>query len=49
MPGVLISDIDIAAKYYDASKEFRPDAIRGKLNSGVTVRDSLSAIRTIIY
>jgi deaminated glutathione amidase len=49
IPGILISDVDISAKYYDASKEFRPDAIRGKLNSGVTVQDTLSSNRTIIY
>ena len=49
IPGILISDIDITAKYYDASKEFRSDAIRGKLNSGETVRDSLSSNRTVIY
>jgi predicted amidohydrolase len=49
IPGILISDIDITAKYYDASKEFRSDAIQGKLNSGVTVRDTLSSNRTVIY
>ena len=49
MPAILISDIDIASKYYDASKEFRSDAMRGKLNSGTTVRDSLSSNRTVIY
>lgn len=49
IPGILISDIDIAAKYYDASKEFRADAMRGKLNSGTTVRDTLSSNRTAIY
>lgn len=49
IPGILISDIDINTKYYDASKEFRPDAMRGKLNSGATVRDTLSSKRTVIY
>jgi predicted amidohydrolase len=49
IPGVLISDIDIKAKYYDASKEFRADAIGGKLNSGITVHDTLSSNRTVIY
>jgi len=33
-PGILISDIDINVKYYDASEPFRQDAINGKLNSG---------------
>ncbi len=49
IPGILISDIDIATKYYDASKEFRSDAIWGKLNSGETVRDTLSSNRSVIY
>ena len=49
IPGILISDIDISDKYYDASKDFRSDAMKGKLNSGETVRDTLSSRRTIIY
>jgi predicted amidohydrolase len=49
IPGVLISDIDITKKYYDASKDFRPDAMKGKLNSGEIVRDTLSSKRTVIY
>jgi deaminated glutathione amidase len=49
IPGILISDIDITNKFYDASKEFRSDAMNGKLNSGETVQDSLSSNRTIIY
>jgi predicted amidohydrolase len=49
IPGILISDVDIAAKYYDASNDFRSDAMRGKLNSGTTVRDTLSSNRTVIY
>lgn len=48
-PGVLISDADITAKYYDASKPFRPDAMSGKLNSGETVHDTLSSNRTGSY
>ena len=49
IPGILISEVDLSEKFYDASKEFRPDAISGKLNSGETVHDSLSSVRTIIY
>ena len=45
VPGVLISDIDLNEKFYDASKDFRPDAINGKLNSGETVSDPLSKNR----
>jgi deaminated glutathione amidase len=45
VPGVLISDVDISASYYDASREFRSEAINGKLNSGATVQDSLSLKR----
>jgi predicted amidohydrolase len=49
VPGVLISEIDLSEKYYDASADFRSDAIRGKFNSGVTVRDSLSIKRQDLY
>lgn len=49
IPGVLISDVDISEEFYDASREYRQDAIRGKLNSGETVSDSLGAVRTRIY
>lgn len=45
VPGVLISDVDRSVKYTDASKEFRPDAMNGKLHSGETVVDSLSTNR----
>jgi predicted amidohydrolase len=49
IPGILISDIDISEEFYDASKEFRNDAMKGKLNSGETIDDTLSTRRTIIY
>lgn len=49
IPGVLISDVNMDDKYYDASKSFRMDAINGKLNSGETVIDSLSSNRKKIY
>jgi deaminated glutathione amidase len=49
IPGMLISDINLTKKYYDASKEFRGEAMQGKLNTGVTVIDSLSSKRTVIY
>jgi hypothetical protein len=42
IPGILISDIDNTMKYYDASQQYRMDAINGKLNSGECVKDSLS-------
>jgi deaminated glutathione amidase len=45
VPGVLISELDTADKFYDASGEFREDAMRGKLNSGKTVVDTLSLDR----
>jgi predicted amidohydrolase len=45
VPGVLISDVDTSVKYYDASKEFRNNAMNGKLHSGETVVDSLSTNR----
>jgi predicted amidohydrolase len=47
--GILISDVDITMKYYDASREYRQEAINGKLNSGTTVKDTLSSKRNLIY
>jgi predicted amidohydrolase len=47
--GILISDVDISTEYYDASREYRQDAMNGKLNSGETIQDTLSARRSIIY
>jgi predicted amidohydrolase len=47
--GVLISDIDISRQYYDASKPFRMDAIKGKLNSGESVSDPKSQDRKHLY
>lgn len=49
IPGVLISDIDLSDKYYDASESFRPDAMSGKLYSGERVKDSLSVSRKGFY
>ncbi len=49
IPGVLISDIDITDEYYDASKPFRADAIKGKLNSGQIPDDPKSTDRKSIY
>jgi hypothetical protein len=47
--GMLISDVDTSTKYYDASREYREDAMKGKLNSGTTVKDTLSSKRNAIY
>ena len=47
VPGLLISDIDTSTKFYDASRSFRKDAMRGKLNSGKSVDDPRSKDRTI--
>jgi len=44
--GILISEVNINKKYYDAGKLFRMDAINGKLNSGNTVEDEKSKNRT---
>jgi predicted amidohydrolase len=49
IPGILISEVDITEKFYDASGEFRMDAINGKLNSGETVNDPLSSDRKNIH
>ena len=48
-PGVLISDVDISRRYYDASRPYRLDAINGKLNSGETVKDARSVDRKSVY
>jgi predicted amidohydrolase len=49
VPAILISEVDTAVIYYDASKDYRTDAINGKLNSGETVQDSLSLNRKTIH
>jgi hypothetical protein len=48
-PGILISDLDISRRYYDASKPFRRNAIEGKLNIGDVVTDPKSVDRKSIY
>jgi hypothetical protein len=45
-PGILISEIDISKKYYDASGKYRMEAINGKLNSGDLIDDPKSKNRT---
>lgn len=49
IPGILISNVDISEKFYDASDAYRADAMKGKLNSGTTVHDSLSSRRNFIH
>lgn len=41
-PGVLISDVDISEKYYDASQADRANVISGKLSNGEPVDDARS-------
>lgn len=48
VPGILISEVDLSKKYYDASGRYRDNALNGKLNSGETVNDQHSKIRTKI-
>ncbi len=45
-PGVLVSQIGINRKYYDAAGAYRRDAIDRKLNSGTTVDDPRSKDRS---
>lgn len=45
-PGILMSEIDIRKKYYDASRTYRKEAIEGKLNSGTVVDDPKSKDRS---
>lgn len=49
LTGILISDLDIADEYYDASGKYRNDAMNGILNSGTTVDDPLSIDRKKIH
>ena len=44
-PGIMISEIDVNQKYYDASGKYRMDAIEGQLNSGSLISDPKSADR----
>jgi len=48
-PGILISDLDITSKHYDASKPYRLDAINGKLNSGECINDPKSIDRKRLH
>lgn len=48
VPAVLISKVDLSEKFYDASRQFRENAINGILNSGETVQDPYSKNRTSI-
>ena len=48
VPGILISEVDLSDKHYDASRKYRNNAINGILNSGKTVKDRLSEERTEI-
>ena len=45
----IISDIDISEEFYDASKEYRQDAMSGKLNSGEIINDPFSVDRVSIH
>jgi predicted amidohydrolase len=45
IPGILISEVDLSKKYYDASRKYRSNAINGILNSGETIEDQHSKNR----
>ena len=47
-PGVLISEVDLSKKYYDASRKYRDRSINGILNSGELLNDPHSKDRTKI-
>lgn len=44
-PGVLVTEIDTKAKFFDASEHWRDRAIRGVYHSGTLVRDTRSSRR----
>ncbi len=48
VPGILIGTADLSTKYYDASREYRDNALNGILNSGETIDDPHSINRTEI-
>lgn len=43
--GILISVVDLSKSYYDASRQYRDNAMQGILNSGKTVKDRHSKNR----
>ncbi len=45
-PGILLSEIDIRTKFYDASRDYRKEAMEGKLNSGEIIDDPKSKDRS---
>ncbi len=45
-PGMMVNTLDTTRTYYDASRAFRPRAIRGVLHSGTLVRDPRQRDRT---
>lgn len=44
-PGVMVNRVDTTRGYYDASRPYRKDCIKGKLNSGKTVKHPRSENR----
>ena len=47
-PGILIAETDLSKTFYDASKNYRDNALNGILNSGETIEDEHSKNRTEI-
>jgi len=45
-PGIMINTVDLSRRYRDGSKQFRRQAILGKLNSGTVVKGPRSEDRT---
>ena len=48
IPGVLIFEVDLSKKYYDASRKYRENALNKILHSGKIVHDRYSDNRTKI-
>jgi hypothetical protein len=47
-PGILFSEIDLSDTYYDASRDFRGEALKGKLSSEKPPVHPRNAHRTIL-
>jgi predicted amidohydrolase len=48
VPGLLVDTVDLKTDYYDASRHWRPRALRGVLHSGRLVKDRRSRQRTAL-
>jgi len=48
VPGLLVTKVDLSARYYDSTAAWRERAIGGQLHSGRLARDPRSTDRKIL-